>query len=282
MADPATGANTSSAYLQSLQELVKATNAQAQTLKQTLGQPLTGDVSGTPPGPITINGGVVTAAKMATGAAAGNLGFTPLNPTKNLSDLANAQLSQQNLGLGTAATKNVTSGAATYVAGVAPGGVIVGHAATFQDTGGTIGDGGQLGIAARQTYAAANWTPSLQLGGSTVGITYGTQVATYTRIGQVVFCIFQIVLTSKGAAAGAATIAGLPFAATVSSNIGGGGSAAQYSNMAGLVGVPIFLASSGANFINLSQFNAANMAAVTDANFTNTTLLAGEFFYFTQ
>lgn len=47
---------------------------------------------------LTIQPGAVTAAKMAPGAAAGNLGYTPLAPAANLSDVANSATARANLG----------------------------------------------------------------------------------------------------------------------------------------------------------------------------------------
>ena len=60
---------------------------------------LTGDVT-TAAGSLatSLSPGVVTAAKLAAGAAATNLGFTPLNPNNNLSDLANRATARANLG----------------------------------------------------------------------------------------------------------------------------------------------------------------------------------------
>jgi hypothetical protein len=51
---------------------------------------------------------------LATGAATANLGFTPLNPANNLSELASASTARNNLGLGALATQNTLgSGAVT-------------------------------------------------------------------------------------------------------------------------------------------------------------------------
>ncbi|WP_448952116.1 hypothetical protein [Labrys neptuniae] len=62
---------------------------------------LTGDVTSTAgTTTTTISPGVVTAAKMASGAAVGNIGYTPLNAASNLSDVASAPTAWTNLGGG--------------------------------------------------------------------------------------------------------------------------------------------------------------------------------------
>lgn len=55
------------------------------------------------------------------------------------------------------------------------------------------------------------WTPSLLIGGSATGITYGTQTGTWYKTGSTVQACASIVLSSKGAGSGAVTINGLPF-----------------------------------------------------------------------
>ena len=60
----------------------------------------------------SVPNGTITGGMLAAGAAAANLGFTPLNPANNLSDLTSATTARTNLGLGTAAVANTgTSGA---------------------------------------------------------------------------------------------------------------------------------------------------------------------------
>jgi hypothetical protein len=62
-------------------------------------------------------------------------------------------------------------------------------------------------------YGEGTFTPVLNFGGATTGITYGLQSGLYTRIGRLVNFEIDIILTSKGSATGSATITGLPFTA---------------------------------------------------------------------
>ena len=61
-------------------------------------------------------------------------------------------------------------------------------------------------------YEEGTWTPALQFGGASTGITYGAQVGTYTKIGRMVMASFAVSLSNKGSASGTAKIGGLPFA----------------------------------------------------------------------
>ncbi len=107
-----------------------------------LPSPCSGPVVGTS-GTITCYSSGLPAAYLAAGAAASNLGFTPLNQANNLSDLASATTARSNLGLGTAAVKAASASGGT-VASVT-GAFTAGHLASFADTAGTIQDGGTNG-----------------------------------------------------------------------------------------------------------------------------------------
>jgi hypothetical protein len=83
----------------------------------------------------------------------------------------------------------------------------------------SVGTGGSV-VFTQTGYTAANalddyekgtWTPTLDFGGGTTGITYGTQAAVYTKIGNVVYFSFRMYLTSKGSSTGHAHISGFPF-----------------------------------------------------------------------
>ena len=60
-------------------------------------------------------------------------------------------------------------------------------------------------------YEEGTWTPVLNFGGASVGITYGVQTGRYTKEGRTVAMGSNITLTSKGTSVGAAQITGLAF-----------------------------------------------------------------------
>jgi hypothetical protein len=60
-------------------------------------------------------------------------------------------------------------------------------------------------------YEEGTWTPELEFGGATTGITYNNRIGSYTKTGNVVTVFCKIHLTSKGTATGSAQISGLPY-----------------------------------------------------------------------
>jgi hypothetical protein len=65
-------------------------------------------------------------------------------------------------------------------------------------------------------YEEGTWTPSLEFGGASTGITYisGYQNGLYTKVGNIVTLTGVIYLSSKGSSTGTATISGIPFNGT--------------------------------------------------------------------
>lgn len=128
-----------------------------------------------------------------------------------------------------------------------------------------------LGLSAAATasaIASTAWTPVLTFGGLSTGIA-GTQVGTYVRIGPLIFWQLRIVLTSKGSSVGAVSIGGLPAAAASDHQRGDFDS---YANLASVTS-PYGFVSSGGTSVALVQMGAATQANMTDANFTNTSVL---------
>lgn len=130
-------------------------------------------------------------------------------------------------------------------------------------------------------YEEGTFTPVLSFGGASVGITYETQVARYTRIGNVVFVSIEIDITSKGSSTGDAFVSGLPYAAGTGRN-----------------GMPIFLVHSfsvPANFQTYEAFletalstleltaydeDIEDTITLQDTNFTNNSAFQINGFYF--
>jgi len=182
-----------------------------------------------------------------------------------------------NLGVGSAGTRAASNPADPNVASVLfP--ITVGHLAVFADTQGTVQDGGPIpgGV-----VTAGTWTPALQFGGASTGITYSSQLGTYTAISREVICRFRMVLTSVGSSTGVATIAGLPFTSNIdATNYGSGGLVSAYSGMASISATPTIEIGPGSTIVSLLSAGATSTAALTNSNFTNTTVINGAFGYF--
>ena len=76
--------------------------------------------------------------------------------------------------------------------------------------------GGTVAANHLDDYEEGTFTPSLNFGGGTTGISYNTRSARYIRIGDFVHVWIYILLSNKGSSSGHATISGLPFAAEIS------------------------------------------------------------------
>lgn len=126
-----------------------------------------------------------------------------------------------------------------------------------------------LGAAAVETYAEASWTPSIEFGGSATGVTYTTQVGRYIRVGDLITLWASFVLTSNGSGTGAATINGIPFAASTISGAVFVGTVSNWSNIS-TDNVPFSCSIlSAGTVINLLRWNGAGSdasAAMTEAD----------------
>jgi len=112
------------------------------------------------------------------------------------------------------------------------------------------------------------FTPVIAFGGASVGVTYGTQIGFYMRIGSLIFFTIRLVLTSKGSSTGSATITGLPIssnATTCTYAYSFTGETITYAtgHLSALMG-------SGSTTVSLyTQLTASNLTALADTNFAN-------------
>ena len=63
------------------------------------------------------------------------------------------------------------------------------------------------------SYEEGTWTPGLQFGGGTTGISYSSRSGSFIKIGTLVYLQGQLDLSSKGSSTGSAVITDLPFTA---------------------------------------------------------------------
>jgi hypothetical protein len=77
--------------------------------------------------------------------------------------------------------------------------------------GATSGERDTAAANALDDYEEGEWTMGIAFGGASVGLTYGLNTGTYTKIGRKVTVNGYLTLTSKGSSTGDARITGLPF-----------------------------------------------------------------------
>jgi hypothetical protein len=129
-------------------------------------------------------------------------------------------------------------------------------------------------------YGPATWTPGIAFGGASTGLTFSRNFGEYQLIGNMVYTYYSIILTSKGAATGAATMTGLPVQAQSTAPLGALGNASTViTGMAGLSGALVVAANQGATDAVFYMGATTGSAQVLDTNFTNATTLGGQLFY---
>jgi len=124
-------------------------------------------------------------------------------------------------------------------------------------------------------YEEGTWTPSLTVGGSSSGIVYSQQVASYTRIGRFVTCYGSMILTNKGSGSGGVEINGLPFTVVdiiSGTSLEGGGLMTYQANVSGIYGpitvLPTQLSTKCTMYCATSS--AGGMGGLSESNISNT------------
>lgn len=124
--------------------------------------------------------------------------------------------------------------------------------------------------------APVAFTPVLNFGAATTGITYISRAGQCTRIGKQATCEFSIVLSSKGSATGAATVTGFTWSAANTAGL-----VIPYAAGMTLSGAPMGYMQVSST-LNLGQSSATGFAALTDAAFGNSTNFYGSISFITQ
>ena len=135
-----------------------------------------------------------------------------------------------------------------------------GHGIDFSSTG---NGGGTTNSELFHDYEEGSWSPTCEFGsGGTTGMSLGTAIGRYTKIGRVVRCDFTINFSAKGTSTGGLYIASLPFTATDDSHARITGIVPYVANVTSVEGhimayggtpatrVPLYDATNGSTIIN--------------------------------
>ena len=123
-----------------------------------------------------------------------------------------------------------------------------------------------------------SWTPALAFGGGTTGITYSSQLGSYTRIGNQVLIFLAIGLTSKGSSTGDTTITGFPL--TFRTGISQASGVGQWSLFTFTSGYTQLILNCNGGTSTIRIYQAGNSAAFVSSDnthFVNTTSLLANF-----
>ena len=128
-------------------------------------------------------------------------------------------------------------------------------------------------------YEEGTFTPSVTFGGASVGLT-GTFNGSYTKIGNRVFFISRIGLTSKGTSTGQALLTGLPF---VSANhISNSCPCSMYFSLLKFANQAVCIVSANSFVVTLGEATeVGGFSNLMDSDFADTTLLIVSGHYYT-
>ena len=136
---------------------------------------------------------------------------------------------------------------------------------------------------------AGSWTPVLQLGGASTGVTYtGSRAGNYYVSGRVVVAQTRFALSSKGSSTGNMTITGLPYAAHNTTNqiFSGyfylGASAPTVGGVSGNYYVPYTQINPNSSVINVMVYGTGvSSTNILDSNILNNSLFKSTYQYLT-
>lgn len=127
-------------------------------------------------------------------------------------------------------------------------------------------------------YEEGGWSPTVNFGGATTGITYSRQNGRYTRVGKVVTVNWDVRLSSKGSATGAFTLTGLPFTSEGVA-AGGGYPVGMFYFYSGFTTIKKMGMGYNNGSTSLNEIVDSADVAVSDTHFGNSSILFGSFTY---
>lgn len=117
-------------------------------------------------------------------------------------------------------------------------------------------------------YEEGSWTPGVAFGGGVTGITYTRQNGYYTKIGNIVICTGNVLLSDKGSDNGNMTLTGLPF--TINNNLAASSPLQLMIQNISFADFPEAQAVRNTTTASMwESTNAGVLTAITDVNFAN-------------
>ena len=154
------------------------------------------------------------------------------------------------------------------------GNLIIGTSGKGIDFSAT-GDTGGMTSELLDDYEEGTFTPEINFGGSTTGITYSQQTGVYTKIGNLCVASFVLILSDKGSQTGTATLAGFPFSVGTSNTAATNAYTDRITMTNGVLG--LYLAS-GTTATLYNQVSGDN-AVVTNSHFADNSFISGRLTY---
>jgi hypothetical protein len=165
--------------------------------------------------PISLNGdGIISGVTTFTTSVTGVTTFTTVNATQsNATNLSVSGIAT--VAAGSTSAPSITTSGDNNTGLFFPSADTISFATGGTERGRWISGGGltfngdTAAANALDDYEEGTWTPTLN---STSGETYSSRAGTYTKIGNIVHVVGQIVLSNKGSSTGNLTFGTLPFA----------------------------------------------------------------------
>lgn len=117
-------------------------------------------------------------------------------------------------------------------------------------------------------YEEGTWTPTIEFGGGSTGITYSAQGGYYTKVGNLVNVIGNTTLSAKGSSTGNVTVAGIPFSPSTTQTPATIGLALNFASLTSTVSGQL-----APNIMGLYNTGATGISSLNHNNFTNTSRL---------
>ena len=120
-------------------------------------------------------------------------------------------------------------------------------------------------------YEEGTWTPTMTFGGSSTGVTYGTQDGRYVKIGSMVWLGIRVTLTNNGSGTGQCVITSLPFTSLNAGAAALGCFVAEYwVGTTGVVGNLLAIIGSNSTSAGMRMSSGTNTVDVSDTVIGNT------------